>query len=52
MSFIWQLVGAMFAVAGGVLALTISAIVAYTVVVAIQSIIEENKKKSKKSKKD
>ena len=52
MTFIWQFTGAMFAVAGAVLALAISMIVFYTVAVAIQSIIEERKKKSVKRKKN
>lgn len=53
MSFIWDLVGAMFAVAGGLLALTIAMIILYTVVIAIQSALDErNKKKTKKSKKN
>lgn len=52
MTFIWQFTGAMFAVAGAVLALTISTIAFYIVAVAIQSTIEERKKKSARRKKN
>lgn len=50
MEFIMQVCGAMLAVAGSLVALTIAAICLYIVVVAIQSHHEEYKKK--KNKKD
>ena len=52
MTFLWQFIGVIFATAGAVLALTISMIVLYIVVIAIQSAIEEHsKQKSKTAKK-
>lgn len=52
MTFIWQLIGAMFGVAGGVILLTVAGIVFYTTIVGIRSALDEyGKKRTKKTKK-
>lgn len=51
MEFIMQLCGAMLAVAGSLIVLSVAAIACYAVMVGIKSAIEESKKIEAKNKK-
>ena len=48
MTLIWQICGAIFMVAGATIALCVATVLAYAVIVGIQSAIQERKEKKEK----
>lgn len=48
MTLIWQICGAIFMVAGATIALCVATVLAYAVIVGIQSAIQERKEKKAK----